>query len=55
MGRRLRILFVEDSESDVLLIARELRRGGLAHEFTRVESAGAMESAAGKASPLPAP
>ena len=44
MEGRLRILFVEDSESDALLIARALRKDGLAHESVRVESAAAMES-----------
>ncbi|MGD8498293.1 MAG: diguanylate cyclase, partial [Chromatiales bacterium] len=34
----LRVLLAEDSEDDALLLVRELRRGGYAPEFTRVES-----------------
>ncbi len=43
MGRSLRILFIEDSERDAMLMTRTLNEGGLAHEFVRVSSAKAME------------
>ena len=42
---KLRILIVEDSEDDALLVLRELRRSGYAADSTRVESAGAMRAA----------
>jgi signal transduction histidine kinase len=41
----LRILLVEDSEDDALLVGLELRRGGYAAELIRVESADALRSA----------
>jgi DNA-binding NarL/FixJ family response regulator len=41
----LRILYVEDSENDVELALRQLRRGGYAPQATRVESADAMHHA----------
>ncbi len=41
----LRVLIVEDSEDDMLLMLRELRRGGYAVDFLRVETAAAMQSA----------
>ncbi len=45
MGRALRVLIVEDSEDDALLLLRELRRGGYEPLFERVETAAAMEAA----------
>jgi PAS domain S-box-containing protein len=41
----LRVLIVEDSENDALLLVRELRRGGYEPAYERVESAEAMEKA----------
>jgi len=38
-------LTVEDSEDDTLLIAAELRRGGLDLVFERVETAASLEAA----------
>ncbi len=38
MQRRLKVLAVEDCEDDALLLARELRKGGLEAEFTRVDT-----------------
>lgn len=38
MNDHLRLLIVEDSEADAFLIARELRRGGYAPEYRRVET-----------------
>ena len=45
MGKPLRVLIVEDSEDDALLLLRELKRGGYDVEFERVETARAMLSA----------
>ena len=45
MGKLLRVLIVEDSEDDALLLLRELKRGGYDVEFERVETARAMLSA----------
>ena len=45
MGALLRLLLVEDSENDALLLLRELRRGGYEPDFRRVETAGGMEAA----------
>jgi DNA-binding NarL/FixJ family response regulator len=42
---RLRVLYVEDSEDDVELALRQLRRSGYAPSATRVESADAMHQA----------
>jgi PAS domain S-box-containing protein len=42
---RLRILLVEDSEDDALLLARELKRGGYEPDLERVYTAPAMEEA----------
>ena len=42
---KLRVLIVEDSEDDALLVLRELRRSGYAADSARVESAGAMRAA----------
>jgi PAS domain S-box-containing protein len=45
-GRRpLRVLIVEDSENDALLLLRELRRGGYEPEHERVQSEEAMTEA----------
>ena len=41
----LRVLLVEDSEDDALLLLRELRRGGYEPEYERVETSGAIERA----------
>lgn len=45
MALPLRVLIVEDSEDDTLLLIRELRRGGYAPEFERVETPKAMLAA----------
>jgi PAS domain S-box-containing protein len=45
MAEALRVLIVEDSEDDALLMVRELRRGGYAPVFERVDTAEAMASA----------
>lgn len=44
-GTPLRILIVEDSEDDTLLLLRELRRGGYDSVCERVETAAAMRAA----------
>jgi PAS domain S-box-containing protein len=41
----LRVLLVEDSEDDALIVLRELRRGGYEPEYERVETAEAMKKA----------
>jgi len=41
----LRVLIVEDSEDDAELLARELRRGGYAPSYERVDTAEAMDAA----------
>jgi len=41
----LRVLIVEDSEDDADLLLRELRRGGYAPAFERVDTPGAMRAA----------
>jgi signal transduction histidine kinase len=41
----LRILFIEDSEDDVLLLARQLRQGGYSPAYERVETADGLRSA----------
>jgi two-component system, cell cycle sensor histidine kinase and response regulator CckA len=41
----LRVLMVEDSADDALLIAAELRRGGFEPAFERVETAAALQAA----------
>ena len=45
MGVPLKILLVEDSEDDALLLLRELRRGGYEPAWKRVDTAEAMEAA----------
>lgn len=45
MSKPLRILFIEDSEEDVQLELRELRRGGYHPVYERVESPDAMAAA----------
>jgi PAS domain S-box-containing protein len=45
MGVPLKVLVVEDSENDTLLLARELRRGGYDPAYRRVETAEEMEAA----------
>ncbi len=45
MGAPLRVLLVEDSENDALLLLRELRRGGYKPICERVETPEAMEAA----------
>ena len=48
MKKPLRVLIVEDSEEDTLLIARELKRGGFDPIHERVETAEAMKAALSK-------
>ena len=45
MGRKLRVLMVEDSEDDALLMLRELERSGYDPEVERVEMKDAMSAA----------
>ena len=45
METELRVLVVEDSEDDALLLLRELRKGDYSPIFERVDSAIAMEEA----------
>jgi signal transduction histidine kinase len=45
MERLLRVLIVEDSEDDTQMFLRELRHGGYAVEYQRVETRTAMETA----------
>lgn len=45
MNTTLRVLLVEDSEDDAVLIVRELERGGFDVTLRRVDSAGAMRAA----------
>ena len=45
MGTPLRVLIIEDSEDDTLLITHELKRGGYDPKYERVETAGAMNDA----------
>jgi len=49
MDTPLRVLLVEDCEEDALLVERELRRGGLAPECFRVDTAEAMRQTLGGA------
>ncbi|MFA5852836.1 MAG: PAS domain S-box protein, partial [Spirochaetales bacterium] len=50
MGKVLRVLSVEDSDDDALLVKRALEKGGYELEWERVETAEAMRSALGKKS-----
>ncbi|QPC81283.1 PAS domain S-box protein [Phototrophicus methaneseepsis] len=45
MDKLLRALILEDSQSDTLLLVRQLQRAGYLVEYTRVESAESMTSA----------
>jgi CheY-like chemotaxis protein len=45
MGVALKVLLVEDSEYDALLLMRELRGGGYDPHYERVDTAGDMELA----------
>jgi hypothetical protein len=45
MNKRLRILIVEDSEDDVLLLRREIRKGGYDAVIERVETPESMKMA----------
>ena len=45
MSKTIRVLIVEDSENDTLLLVRELRRSGFELEFERVDTAQAMAAA----------
>jgi len=45
MSKPLRVLIVEDSEDDTLLLVNELQRGGYAPTYERVETAEAMTAA----------
>lgn len=45
MNKSLRILIVEDSENDTLLLVRELQRGGYDPIFERVETPETMKAA----------
>jgi diguanylate cyclase (GGDEF)-like protein len=45
MSKRLRVLIVDDSENDALLLLRGLRKGGFEPEFERVETSEAMAAA----------
>ncbi len=45
MSKTLRVLIVEDSEDDALLLVRQLRRGGYQSDFRRVETEDAMRDA----------
>jgi len=42
MSSPLRVLIVEDSEDDAILLVRELRKGGYEPDFLRVDDAGAL-------------
>jgi CheY-like chemotaxis protein len=45
MGKPLRLLLIEDSEDDALLLVRELKRGGYDVAHRRVDTAQAMNAA----------
>ncbi len=49
MGTPLRILLVEDSEDDALLVVRELRRGGFDPTFERVDTRDDLSAALDRA------
>ncbi len=44
-GRQLRVLLVEDSEDDALLLIRKIQRGGYRPDWTRVEDAASLRRA----------
>src|SRR5260370_985110 len=48
MSTPLRVLIVEDSEDDLALLVRELRRGGYEPTFERVDTPAGMTAALGK-------
>ena len=48
MSIPLKVLFVEDSEDDVLLVLREIKRGGYGVMFERVDTLEGMRSALSK-------
>ncbi|MGH7845640.1 MAG: GAF domain-containing protein [Candidatus Binatia bacterium] len=48
MKTPLRVLIVEDSHDDTLLLVRELRRGGFAPKFKRVDTAADIKSSLGQ-------
>jgi signal transduction histidine kinase/FixJ family two-component response regulator len=48
MSKPIRVLIVEDSENDALLLVRELRRGGFEPEFERLDTADSMARALAK-------
>ncbi len=50
MNQRLKVLMVEDYETDAVLLERQLRKGGYEPTSTRVESAQQMEVALGESS-----
>lgn len=45
MSEPLRVLIVEDSEDDALLIVRELNKGGMVAEHLRVDTPGSLQDA----------
>src|SRR6185503_15467166 len=45
MQRSCHVLFVEDEENDMLMVVRELRRGGYDLVYERVETSAAMRAA----------
>jgi PAS domain S-box-containing protein len=45
MTQSLRLLLIEDVEDDALLLVRELRKGGIDPDYTRVETAEELEAA----------
>ncbi len=45
MAETIRVLIIEDSDDDAVLISDELRRGGFDPVYTRVETAPALETA----------
>jgi phosphoserine phosphatase RsbU/P len=45
MSKPLRVLIVEDSEDDTMFLVRELKRGGFAPEFQRVDNLTALSAA----------
>ena len=45
MGKLLRVLIVDDSEDDALLLIRHLKKGGYAPEYELMETAAAMRNA----------